>query len=531
MLCVTCKRYYRITLLNFKDILYQKKNIIDGDGGADYDVKKQVSFVEKPVYAKEQTMLSQENSARRMSVSPELLCGLRRQSVFPDSSLLPVKELTDNAADDGNILNPGINAGPFRRGSISPDRGRSASPSPSREPSRSSLMCDGDLSSVREKSSKKRPVSPKSCQDYDQQKETVCKRESVTPDPPKLNSLGREYCKRKRFQSARRPNIRFNQFMYNKSLRIHKGRTAEKEKPKISQESNLFIQTEAYTDKWERKRIADEEARKAEKEAFKLTQEKKGKRRKSVIQKISVVNIKSQLNFEGADTGKKARGKSHSAKHQPVLEIDNVGKRAQSAFPYVEHSDSGLKDKPAEPDSTAGVENEKPPAEAYAGFVRRPKTAALLKVKEADERKNEIVVKKNLKEEAEEEDTEKQAPKVQNIPKIIVENPEGSQTCILEGNISKTDDEISSKLGKFRARGYSMCQSTEEKEGQDIFKRRSRRPSALMKSIMVFRRKLLKKKGIEISESEEESDEDSDDLVTLVHCCVTIFRTFFCCYI
>lgn len=514
--------------MNFKDILYQKTNRIDGDDGADYDVKKQVSFVDKPVYTKRQRMFS---LGTRMSVSPERSWGLRRQSVSPDRSLLPEKEPLDNDADDGNMLNTCIDASQFRRGSVSPVRGRSASPSPTRELSRSSLINDGALSAVGEKTSKARPVSPASCQEYDQWKETASKRQSVTPDPPKLNSLGREYCKRKRIQSARRPNIRFNQFMHIKSLRSRKEKPAEKEKPKISQESNLFVQTEAYTDKWEHKRIADEEARRAEKEAFKLKQEKKRKRGKSVMTKMAVVNIKSQSNLTDADAGKKASGKSHSAKHQQVLDNDGVGKRAQSALPYGEHSDSGLKGKLAKPDSTAGMENEKPPAEANAGFVKTPKTAAVSKVKEANERENEIVVQKNLKEEEEKGETEKQASKVQNIPKIIIENPEGSQTCLLEGdsgNISKTDDQISSKPGKFRARGFPMSQTMQdstEGKGEDIFKRRSCKPSALMESIMAFRRSVLKKKGIALSESEEESDEDSDDLVTLVHC------SLLCCYI
>ncbi|XP_053377067.1 uncharacterized protein LOC123530542 isoform X4 [Mercenaria mercenaria] len=470
----------------------KKKDKTGGD--TKHDVKKQVSFVEQPAVSTEIGFLPQSPmfNTRRGSVSPGLLHGTRHQSLFPGISLPSERdesdvEDTDSADKTKHLLSNNLH--PARTGSISPNMIRQKS---------SSQMKEQAKSCIGKRLSEVRPASTLGRIQSDQEKTGITKRQSVTPESPTLNSLGREYCKQKRTQSARKPNIKFNQIGHKKLLGKRREKAAEKqekEEPKISEESHLFIQTEAYTDRWEHKKIADEEARRAEKEAFRQAEKTKRKRRKSVMAKVSVLNIKP---------------KGHSAKSKIVaVDQEYVGKRAQSAQPYMKHSDNSSKGdaQKAGYDQAASVETREPvprtvvdiecnkketESEVTGKPKRHVKSDGEMKSEEKSETDEKLQseiqtsiggilkptetsgkIGQNKETETDSKICQKEltdkkaaASYVKNLPEIILETPDGTQEVISEEvQIAKSYDEDSdiveplAKPVMLRKRGLSMFQA------------------------------------------------------------------------
>ena len=278
---------YKLITCNILILCIKQKKDKTGEGSK-HDVKKQVSFVEQPFVTNEYNLhtLKPKIFARRMSVSPDQL--LRRQPILlPDRDVtVEKKQLNIQDADEtekrNTILRPVISPSKQRQ-LFSPIFDRCQSPLSNKHKEKGGHT-----------SPEQRPSSTTNDQKFGYMKAGIAKRQSITPEPVKLNSLGREYCRRKRTQSARKHSIKTSQPENRMVVRHCLMKVPEKrikEEPKISEESKLYIQTEAYTDRWEHKRILDGEARKLEKEAFKQMEAAKQRRKNSVLKKVGTLNM------------------------------------------------------------------------------------------------------------------------------------------------------------------------------------------------------------------------------------------------
>ena len=307
--------------------------------------------------------------------------------------------------------------------------------------------------------------------------------------------------------------------------------------------------------------------------------ETKQRKRKSVISKLGVIG--DLIKGDNEDKIVKLGGKCHSAKSKVIGEQESANKRAHSAASYKEHCDNLLRVNDqttrVEKDRQFKSIEQTIMQDDASGNEKENESEKDIGANLKDEFKADEIPghKSNAKRGYKNETPEQSA--VNDIPKIVVEGSDGSRKILLEGvrsNVDvkeKTDNvteigKLPMKPGAFRKRGLSVFQaptvrsipdnSSEIDETEDaisdvpvrppVFRKRGmsmfvgtmdkneksdnaedpenipkgRRQSAVMQSILAFRRNVLKKKGLLPSESEEESseeeEEDDSDVVTLV---------------
>jgi hypothetical protein len=321
---------------------------------------------------------------------------------------------------------------------------------------------------------------------------------SATPEPTKLKSLGREYCMRKRTQSARNFYARISQLESKSILRNRLVRKSP-EKQKISEESNLYIQTEAYADRWEHKKLLDEEARKLEKENFrkmeeakrmkeladlKKEEEKKKRRKKKrlMMVKIGTFSVDSKQ-----DKTMRSSGECHSAKSKvaEIADEEVENKRMHSAASYKIHCDNSFKFDVGKSgyDEAAKVEIGEPYKSVFGQRVTQGTSCIENETEKDDETSSKgksesgEISKRNVKP----DNTQKQIwtnkspveSSIANIPKVVLLSAGGTPEIVLEGVVNNAGgneetDTITSELPEksvpLRKRGLSVFQPPTIKE-------------------------------------------------------------------